>query len=413
MTAVSSKVSKPVTINVVTGKGGGGHYATYHALRAVAQQRNLPWQFRVTDMDDIMESITQQGEAFNLYKLLGSSVSDLYNQMLKRGWTWLWPLQMRLNKLLVKLNYKTGVEFFEGYWREQQPDLVISVVTMCNKVLWEALQRAKPGTPYITLPIDFADYPPGFWFEPDTDSFAVCGTAKAVEQARTIGVKASCMVPTSGMVIHPRFYRPVGCDSPEERLRQRTAERHRLGLAPHKLTGLVMFGGNGSQVMVEIAKRLESYFEELQLIYLCGRNEPLMTALRQLPNQQSRLIVGFTQDIPEYMRLADFFIGKPGPGSLSEALVMQLPVITACNAATLVHERYNAEWVRSQDVGIVLKRFSHIAQAVDQFLQPDILHRYQTNVAAINNRAVFEVADFIQQVLAMPSPDRAVVPLQS
>ncbi|MEM8805645.1 MAG: glycosyltransferase [Cyanobacteria bacterium P01_G01_bin.38] len=430
MTAVSSKVFKPVTINVVTGKGGGGHYATYHALRAIAQQRDLPWQFRVTDMDDIMESITQQREAFNLYKLLGSSVSDLYNQMLKRGWTWLWPLQMRLNKLLVKLNYKTGVEFFEGYWREQQPDLVISVVTMCNKVLWEALQRANPGTPYVTLPIDFADSPPGFWFEPDTDSFALCGTDKAVEQARIMGVKASRIVPTSGMVIHPRFYAAVAGDAPEERLRPnasdaprairpgaevsvRTAERRRLGLAPHKLTGLVMFGGNGSQVMVEIAKRLESYFEDLQLIYLCGRNEPLMTALRQLPNRQSRLIVGFTQDIPDYMRLADFFIGKPGPGSLSEALVMQLPVITVCNAATLVHERYNAEWVRSQDVGIVLKRFRHIAQAVDQFLQPEILYRYQTNVAAINNRAVFEVADFIQQVLAMPFQNQPVVPLQS
>ena len=68
---------KEFVVNIVTGKGGGGHYATYHALRAVAEQQQLPWKFQVTDMDDIMESITQQGEAFNLYKLLGSSVSDL------------------------------------------------------------------------------------------------------------------------------------------------------------------------------------------------------------------------------------------------------------------------------------------------------------------------------------------------
>lgn len=31
-------------------------------------------------------------------------------------------------------------------------------------------------------------------------------------------------------------------------------------------------------------------------------------------------IEGFTGDIPYFMRIADFFVGKPGPGSISEAL---------------------------------------------------------------------------------------------
>ena len=171
---------------------------------------------------------------------------------------------MKLNKLLVKLNYNTGVEFFTSYWKEQQPDLVISVVTMCNKVLWDALQRAKPGTPYVTLPIDFADYPPGFWFEPDTDSVVFCATQKALEQARTLGVKENCIVPTSGMVIHPRFYKPIHCD--------RRLEREKLGLDPDCLTGIVMFGGNGSETMIRIAKKLEAFGPKLQLIFLCGHD---------------------------------------------------------------------------------------------------------------------------------------------
>ncbi|MEO0852749.1 MAG: glycosyltransferase, partial [Cyanobacteria bacterium J06648_11] len=326
------------------------------------------------------------------YTLLGSSVSDLYNQMLKRGWTWLWPLQMKLNKLLVKLNYQTGVEFFEGYWREQQPDLVLSVVTMCNQVLWDALERAQPGTPYLTLPIDFADYPPGFWFEPDTDSYAFCATTRALEQARALGVKEDRIVPTSGMAIHPRFYEPDP--------RDRRQERQRLGLDPDKLTGLVMFGGNGSRVMLDIAKRLERYSEDLQLAFLCGRDEQLARDISALGGKQVRAVVGFTRDMPYYMHLADFFIGKPGPGSLSEALAMNLPVVTTCNPSTLIHERYNAEWVRSRRVGIVLDSFRQVAGAVEQFLQPDLLEQYRANVAAIDNQAVFEVIDFVQHVLA-------------
>ncbi|MEO1673072.1 MAG: galactosyldiacylglycerol synthase, partial [Cyanobacteria bacterium J06631_2] len=92
------------------------------------------------------------------------------------------------------------------------------------------------------------------------------------------------------------------------------------------------------------------------------------------------------------------------PGSLSEALVMNLPVITECNASTLVHEKYNAQWVREKQVGIVLRSFRQIDRAVEQFLQPEIFARYQAKVAAMNNRAVFEVAQFLQQILATHYP---------
>ena len=51
------------------------------------------------------------------------------------------------------------------------------------------------------------------------------------------------------------------------------------------------------------------------------------------------------------MRLADFFIGKPGPGCLSEAVQLGLPVITIRNAWTMPQERYNAQWVREQGLG--------------------------------------------------------------
>jgi len=40
-------------------------------------------------------------------------------------------------------------------------------------------------------------------------------------------------------------------------------------------------------------------------------------------------VIGFAQNVEHYMALADFFIGKPGPGSISEALQFHLPVIVS------------------------------------------------------------------------------------
>ena len=53
----------------------------------------------------------------------------------------------------------------------------------------------------------------------------------------------------------------------------------------------------------------------------------------------------FTSEIPYYMHLSDFFVGKPGPGSISESIAMRLPVVVERNAWTLPQERYNTEWI--------------------------------------------------------------------
>jgi UDP-N-acetylglucosamine:LPS N-acetylglucosamine transferase len=77
--------------------------------------------------------------------------------------------------------------------------------------------------------------------------------------------------------------------------------------------------------MVEIARTLP----QLQLILMCGRHARLAQQLRALPGPGGRrLVVEFTEDVPAYMGAADFFIGKPGPGCLSEALQLGLPIVT-------------------------------------------------------------------------------------
>jgi 1,2-diacylglycerol 3-beta-galactosyltransferase len=80
--------------------------------------------------------------------------------------------------------------------------------------------------------------------------------------------------------------------------------------------------------------------------------------------------------------------------------MMKLPIITECNNLTLIHERYNAQWIQAKEVGLVVRNFRQIEKAVDQFLVPETFARYRANVSALNNRAVFEVANFLERILA-------------
>jgi 1,2-diacylglycerol 3-beta-galactosyltransferase len=110
-------------------------------------------------------------------------------------------------------------------------------------------------------------------------------------------------------------------------------------------------------------------------------------------------VEGFTTNIPYYMHLSDFFIGKPGPGSVSEAIAMKLPVIVECNAWTLPQERYNPEWIREHGVGVVLPNFRGIGRAVEEMLEPSAFARFHAATGRLHNRAVFEIPDILEEIL--------------
>jgi UDP-N-acetylglucosamine:LPS N-acetylglucosamine transferase len=137
----------------------------------------------------------------------------------------------------------------------------------------------------------------------------------------------------------------------------------------------------------------------LQLIAICGRNAKLAERIRAISPRIPTHVVEFTANVPYYMSLSDFLIGKPGPGSISEAIAMKLPVIVERNAWTLPQERYNADWVREKGVGLVVKDFTHAGEAVTELLEPARFAQYRANVAKIENRAVFEILDILQGVL--------------
>jgi hypothetical protein len=80
-----------------------------------------------------------------------------------------------------------------------------------------------------------------------------------------------------------------------------------------------------------------------------------------------------------------------------------LPVIIDCNAWTLPQERYNAQWVREKEVGIVVRSHRQMAGAVAELLMPGELEQFRARTAAMENRAVFEIPSIFEEILAESS----------
>ena len=155
----------------------------------------------------------------------------------------------------------------------------------------------------------------------------ICGTAMAARQALAAGLPERLILRSSGMIVRPEFYRTSEMS--------RAIERQRLGLDPDRSTGLVMFGGFGSHRMELIARRIAEAKLATQLIFLCGHNQKLAAQIAAMRLPFKHHIVGFTDQVPYFMRLADYFVGKPGPGGLSEALVMGLPMVVPTRSEKL------------------------------------------------------------------------------
>src|SRR5712691_3382660 len=385
-------------IHLVFHDGGGGHRNAAVALQTVISQQNRNWQMELIQFQDLTDRLDI------LRKLTGIRIQQQYNILLQNGWTLGSTYLLRILQATIRLFHRPLTNLLERFWHEHPADLLVSVIPHFNRQICESWTRVYPGRPFITIITDLADFPPRFWIEPIKDQYVIAGTEKAADQARSLGHDDAHIFLTSGMILRPDFY--VQDDSDPVALRREM--RLREGLT----TAIVLFGGHGSKVMFDITEKLDAAGLPLQLILICGRNDALAGKLRARQWKMPVHVIGFTKEVHRLMRAADFLVGKPGPGSIAEAMVRKLPVLIECNSWTLPQERYNAQWVNEKGVGIVLKSFEDVAEGVKRMLEPATLAEFRKNVAALQNRAVFEIPEILAKLFgepfAEPRPPKSV-----
>lgn len=161
----------------------------------------------------------------------------------------------------------------------------------------------------------------------------------------------------------------------------------RLGLDRSRPVVLLSAGAAGLLSAKTIGKILDQIREPSTTVVVCGRNERLKAELDELlasapPERRAAVcVVGYTDRMHEYLRLADVFVGKPGGLSTSECLASGVPMVMWDPIPG--QEQYNAYHVLESGAGVLPDNVATIGYKVDQLLADrERLARMKANAKA-------------------------------
>jgi len=195
------------------------------------------------------------------------------------------------------------------------PQLVIATEIGAAELACVGKRNSWFNAPILAVQTDFQSEPP--WVQREIDFYCV-GTQEAKSELIGWGVSPNRVL-ASGIPIDPAFAFNY------ERLELLKC----LGLASGRPVVLVMGGGMGPAPLDGIIRSLEFCGLPLQVIAVTGKDRAMRSRVEMLRGRIALdlQVLGWTDNVPELMAVADVLITKPGGLTISEALAMGVPLV--------------------------------------------------------------------------------------
>jgi len=358
---------------------GGGHRSGANAL-INAVNTIKPGAF-----DQEMVDVFAEGSSFlNIFAKLYAHVIKYSPQF----WGMLYYFLDDEKKLerLEKISRPFILKALAEIIKKKKPDIIVSVHPLVNHLTVTAIKESGRKIPFIVVVMDPVTLHRS-WVTPDPDLYIV-----ATEDAKRLAVKfglSEKKILVRGMPIDPKFAK-----GPQNKISLRKEDN----LALDKFTILLMGGGEGGGGMLKIVKEIEKSGLDVQLIVIAGRNKNLKDQLdKNIPKSSIPMkIYGFTDQVYRIMSQSDLIITKAGPGTIAEALAMNLPIIITSWLPG--QEEGNVDFVVKNSLGKVTKDPQRIVEIIKDLKVRDTYQKIQKNIekARHPNAALDIAADIIK-----------------
>lgn len=356
---------------------GGGHRSAATAIMKAVGKR----------VDQEMIDVFAQGSGFlNVF-------AKLYSPVIKYSpnlWGMLYYFLDDEKKLqqLERISRPFILKKLTQIIKTKKPDVIVSVHPMVNHLTVQAIKESGAKIPFIVVITDPVTLHRA-WITPKVD-LCIVATDQAKKYAIEYGMPPK-KIKVIGMPIHPKF---AGGPKNKENLRKKD------GLDPKTFTILLMGGGEGAGGMYQIIKEIDRSGLKVQLIVITGRNKQLeKKLLSEMDKMSIRMkVYGFTDKVPDIMSESDLIITKAGPGTIAEALAMNLPIIITSWLPG--QEEGNVKFVEQSKVGFITKDPKKVVEIISRLKNSQGLKAISRNIKkARKPHAAIDIADNIIKYL--------------
>lgn len=338
-------------ITILTANVGGGHRAASRSLMEAFEDKAIVTQVSLID--------EQAPFPLNTW---GATYAPWVNYT-----PWLYRMVYRFGEsrervvAAQKAVYPLFKKYISTLVRPEETDLYISVHPLQIEIPLWYMEDIGQRVPFMTVVTDPVTAPLA-WFCPDVD-MCVVATEPAYQTGLSCGIDPS-RLRLIGLPIRKAFGRMQGRDKQDMRAR--------LGLAPKKPLILVSGGGAGIGRIVPmartLARQLAQQGRDAQLVIIAGRNKELYRRLRRQKWPVPVRVLGFVDNMAEWMTACDLLLTKAGPGMLAEAACLGIPVIITDFIPG--QEVGNVSWVVKNGAGIYEHEIEGIAAVASELLRP-------------------------------------------
>jgi processive 1,2-diacylglycerol beta-glucosyltransferase len=330
-------MTKNKKILLISVSAGSGHVRAAQAIEKTAKEKFPELHVGHIDMMDYTSKSIKK-TIVESYDILAKQLPELYGLFYKK--TDKHKMSKHIRKLAKFFNRMNAGRFFE-YIKKFQPDHILCTHFLPVHALSAAQKKYNITAPISLLMTDYQSH--DLQLSPNVSHYFV-STEKMRWRLACRGIDKKNVI-ISGIPIDPVFYKDKSLVDLKEKYHIQPAEKNIL----------VLSGGHGLANINKIMAVLFKLKENLNIFAIAGNNAKLKQQLEEMeaPKNINLGIIGWTDKIDEYMRLADIIITKTGGLTTTECIVLQKPIIAISPIPG--QEEYNAEYILENNFGVIAR----------------------------------------------------------
>lgn len=351
-------MKKQTDILILTASFGLGHNSVAQAIKEQTLAINPNLAITTIDLLDIAFPASKY-KFYKKYNFFIENSVPVYNffYFLKKNYS---------NSLPDEFIYLSKLKQISSYLLEINPKLIVSTFPICSGLVSRFKSKYKSNVPLITCITDVVDSME--WLHPNTDRY-FAATNNIKNKLIHKGIPES-KVKVTGIPVRKQF---LGTKFQTKNVNSTNCKEL-----------LIMGGGLGNLKLDKNFLCWLSSVDNLKTTIITGKNINLYNDLKCEKNIQNIKVLGFTQNIANYMGRSDMLITKAGGISIFEAIHMDLPMIVM--SPSMGQEIENAKFVTSSSIGIIKKDTNEIKNCLNECLNSNnTLTGMKENISNLKN----------------------------